>query len=114
MLCRKGNDPIAIKRSPAHRHDQPAVWRARECRDYTFGFGHIIGHIKSVDWLQFHPERRCYGLDHGELADPRASRGIPNDRRPRYMGRDLLEQLQPFSSEAVIKLGKSDDVAAGS
>ena len=43
------------------------------------------------------------GLNHGELADPRASRGIPNDRRPRHVGRDLLEQLHPFSSEAVFE-----------
>jgi hypothetical protein len=101
VLRSKGNDQIAIKCSSTHRHDQPAIGGAREFRDLAFHFRDI----ERIDRTHFHPERRRYGLDHGELADPGPSGGIPNDRRPRHVRRDLLEQFHPFCGEAVFQIG---------
>ena len=38
--------------------------------------------------------------------------GIPKDRHARHARRDLLEQLQPFSAQAVFELHKTGGVAA--
>ena len=46
------------------------------------------------------------------LTDPRAHSGVPKDRCSLHAGRDLFEQLEPFSAEAVLEWGKSSGVAA--
>src|SRR5215468_1143810 len=46
------------------------------------------------------------------LTDPRAHSGVPKDRCSLHAGRDLFEQLEPFSAEAVLEWGKSTGVAA--
>jgi hypothetical protein len=69
--------------------------------------------IVRIDWRKFHGVRRCHRLDHGELADPVPARWITEHPDPRHVRRNLLEQFQPFSGEAVFKLSKASDVAAG-
>ena len=109
VLRCKGNDHIAMKCSSTHCHHQPAIGGAREGRDLALHFREV----ERIDRAQFHTERRRYGLDHRKLTDPGASRGIPNDCRSRHVRRDLLEQFHPFCGEAVLKLGKACNVAAG-
>jgi len=53
--------------------------------------------------------RHC--LNGGKLADP-SGVGIAKHRRSLHPGRDLLEQLQPFSAHAVFGIGKPCGVAA--
>jgi hypothetical protein len=65
-----------------------------------------------TDRAHHHPERRRHGLDGGELADLGGIGGIPNDRRPRQVRRNLLEQLQPFPADAVFVLHETGGVAA--
>ena len=48
----------------------------------------------------------------GELPGPGGDGGIPKHRPSRHARRDLLEQLQPFSADAVFELGKTRGVAA--
>ena len=93
-------------RPPSH---QPAIGGAREGRDLALHFREV----ERIDRVRFHTERRRYGLDHRKLTDPGASRGIPNYRRSRHVRRYLLEQFHPFCGEAVFKLGKAGNVAAG-
>src|SRR5262249_12193030 len=39
---------------------------------------------------------------------------LPNDRHSLHVGRDLLEQFQPFPADAVFEIHESRDVAAWS
>src|SRR5262249_13168197 len=64
------------------------------------------------DWADLHAERRRQGLDGGELANRGRLGRIANNRRPSDARHDLLEQFQPFPTNAELKLGKSGDVAA--
>jgi hypothetical protein len=54
-----------------------------------------------ADRAQLHPEGLSCRLDDSELANPGASRGITDDRHSCDVGRDLLEQLEPFCAQAV-------------
>ena len=100
MPGRERDDQIAMKRRQcARRHDQAAIRRSRECRDGALDFASIA----HIDRAHLHPERRRHGLDGGKLADPGGDGRIPQDRRSRHAGRDLLEQLQPFSAHAVFE-----------
>ena len=47
-----------------------------------------------------------------ELADPGGRSRDPKDGHPRHAGRDLLEQLKPFSGHAVFERDEPGDVAA--
>jgi hypothetical protein len=59
-----------------------------------------FGRVAHVDPAQFHPERRCRGLDCGELADRSGQNGISKNRHSRHLGRDLFQQFQPFPADA--------------
>jgi hypothetical protein len=103
------DDQIAMtRRQRARRHDQPAIRGARERRDGAVDFAGIA----HVDRAQLHPQRGRHGLSGGELPDPGGDGRIPKDRRPRHAGRDLFEQLQPFSAHAVFVNRESSRVAA--
>ena len=95
-------------RQCACRHDQAAIRPARECRDGALDFAGIA----HVDRAQLHPQRRRHDLDSAELPDPGGDGRIPKDRRPRHAGRDLFEQLQPFSAHAVFVNREPSRVAA--
>ena len=71
-----------------------------------------LGRVSHVDRTQLHAERRRHGLDRAQLADAGRYGRIPKDRRSRHARRDLLEQLQPFRTDAEFELGKSGGVAA--
>src|SRR5262245_7807248 len=97
------------RRQPARGYDQSAVWRARKYRD---GLLDLLGDA-NVDWAYVYPDRWRGGLNDGELADPGRQIGIAKHRRPRHIGRDLLEQLQPFRAQLVFELHEAGCVAAG-
>jgi hypothetical protein len=64
---RQRDDQIAMtRRRRARRHDQTAIWGAREGRDGALD----LGGVAHVDWAQLHPERWRHGMDRAELADP--------------------------------------------
>src|SRR5215475_6730895 len=43
---------------------------------------------------------------------PGGNSGVPKDRRPRYVGCYLLEELHPFTTQAVFELHKARGVPA--
>ena len=91
----------------ACRHDQAAIRRARESgngRSISAGVAH-------ADRDQIHAERRCHGLDCAELPNAAGPGGIPQHRHTCHDRRDLLEQLQPFRTDAVFEVSKSGSVA---
>ena len=68
--------------------------------------------IPEVHRVQFHVERRRHGLIGGELADPSARRRASKDRYAFHSGRNLLQQFQPFSANAVFIQQEADGIAA--
>ena len=105
---RKRDDQIAtVLRRGARRHDQAAIRSVRECRDGALG----LAGVAHVDRAYFHSERRRHSLDEVKLAGSGAKGSIPEDRRSRHARRDLFEQLQPFSADAVFEIHKSGGVA---
>jgi hypothetical protein len=61
-----------------------------------------IAGVAYVDRADLHIERRCHGLDCAELADASSDGRIAQDRHSGRAGCDLLEQLQPFPTHAVL------------
>jgi hypothetical protein len=107
VLGRQRDDQVAMnERQRARGHDQTAIRGAREGRDGALDLAGV-----AHDRNYFHAERRRYGLDCGELADPGSHGGIPNDCRSRHARRNLLEQLQPFSAQAVFEQKEAGGVA---
>jgi hypothetical protein len=84
-------------RRHARWYDQPAIRLARECGDGPFD----LATIADIDRAQLHPEWGRYSLNGSELADPRRRRRVSKDRHSRHARRDLFEQFQPFSTDAV-------------
>jgi hypothetical protein len=71
---RKRDDQVAMNdRQWTPGHDQTAIRGACKGRD---GALNLAG-VAHVDRNYFHAERRRYGLDCGELADPGSHGGIP-------------------------------------
>src|SRR5262249_49227515 len=106
---RQLDDQIAIKRrGGALRHDQSATRRAREGRDGTLDLAGVA-HVDRVD-----PPlgRGRQGWDGGNWVGSAAWGGFPKNRRSRYAGRDLLEQLQPFPTYAVFGRHETGGIAA--
>jgi hypothetical protein len=68
--------------------------------------------VVHVDWAQFNAERRGRGLDRAKLTGPGGYGGIPKNRHSLHAGRDLFEQIQPFSAHAVFIRSKTRGVAA--
>jgi hypothetical protein len=52
-------------------------------------------------------------LDDSKLAGPGTLGGVAKHRQVRHTGRDLFEQLQPFSAHSVFGGHKPSDIAAG-
>src|SRR5450631_695438 len=92
------------------RHDKTAIRGTSECRDSALDLVRIAYAYRS----NIHPNRGCNRLDHCKLADPGGCRGIPKDGYTLHIGRELFEQLQPFSTQAIFELHKAGGVAARS
>src|SRR5262245_47308382 len=109
MLGGQRDDQMAMNyRQRTPRDNQAAIWRAREVCDCALD----LVRVAHVDWAHLQSERRRHCLDGAELTEPGRDGGVPKDGRPRYPRRDLLEQFQPFSTDAVFELDKSGGVAA--
>src|SRR5262245_32022174 len=65
-----------------------------------------------ADRPHLHPERWGRSLDRAELARPRRYGGILKECHSLYAGRDLLEELQPFSADAVFIKHKTSSITA--
>src|SRR5262249_19520015 len=89
-------------------NDQTAVRHLRERHDGALD----LARIAHVHRTLLHPQRLRHRLDDCVLTGPGAHSGIPKDRCSRHAVRDLFEQLEPFSAEAVLEHGKSSGVAA--
>src|SRR5215510_128858 len=105
---RQRGDQLAMNdRQRAPRHDQAAIWGMREGRDSALD----LACIAYAEGAQLHPQRRRHGLDGAPRAKPGGYGGIANDRRSRHVGRDLFEQLQPFTADTVFENRKTGGVA---
>ena len=96
------------RRQRTRRHDQPAIRIAREGRNRTLD----LAGIAHVYRPYVHPDQRRHGLDYRELAYPGGYVGVPKDRRSCHAGDNLLQKLQPFSTQIVFELHKAGSVAA--
>src|SRR5262245_23620010 len=96
------------KRYCGRRQYQTAIWAARERANRTIHRANVA----KVNWCQLNSGRCSRGLDRAEQADSGGICRIPNDRRARHVGRDLLEQIQPFTAKAVFERSKTGGVAA--
>ena len=106
---RKRDDQIAMSQGwPARGHDQSAIRGSRECR---YGALDLTG-VTLVERTDLHPERRRHGLNDAELGRAGGYVGVPKDRHSCHAGCDLLEQLQPFSADAVFEKHETGGVAA--
>src|SRR5262245_28056588 len=85
-----------------------SIRRAHEGRDGALDLI-CVAHVERV---YLHAERRGQGLNNAKLADSGWVRGIPQDRHSRHARRDLLQQLQPFSAQAVFVRHETGGVAA--
>src|SRR5262249_56856090 len=100
MLGRERYDHAAMDRRPgAAEHDQAAAGRLRERREGAVDFAGIA----HVDGTQLHAERRRERLDSAELAGTGRDAGVAENRHARHARRDLLEQLQPFAADGIIR-----------
>src|ERR1700730_12673359 len=101
---------MAMKlRRSARSHDQTAIRRSRKGGD---GALDLVG-VAHVDWADLHPEQWCHRLDDGKQARSRTQGGIPQDSGSRHAWRDLFEQLQPFSANAVFEFHETGGVPPG-
>ena len=90
MLGRERDDQVAMNhRQRASRYDQATIRRASKGGNIALD----VGCVAHVDRDDLDAERRCHGLDGGELTDPCTYRGITKNRRPRHARRHLLKQL---------------------
>ena len=105
---RQRDDQIAMNRRcpPASRSVRHSA--SREGRDGALDFAGVA----HVERAHLHPERWRHGLDCAELASAGGCVGIAKDRHARHAGRDLLEQFQPFSADAVFEKHETGGVAA--
>src|SRR6476469_9427977 len=71
-----------------------------------------LGSVLYVDRTYIHTKRWRYSLDNRELPDPCGNVGVAKNRCTRNTRRDLFEQLHPFSTQTVLKLHETGDVAA--
>src|SRR5262245_15042484 len=109
VACCKRDDQMAMsrqRRSP--NNDQAAIRCACECSDAALN----LPGIAHVDRAQLNPKRRRDLLNDGKLTDPGAHSGISEHRCSCHAWRDLFEQFDPFSAQAVLEQRKSSDVAA--
>src|SRR5215475_914466 len=83
--------------------DQPPVWFAGECSDGALD----LASVARIDRAKLDPERGRDRLDAAEQADLGSDGGTPQDRHSRHARCELLEQLQPLSTEAEFGGNKS-------
>src|ERR1700752_1198116 len=67
-----------------------------------------------MDRIYLDPERRRCRLDGSKKTRSRALGGVSKDSRPGHVGCKLLEQLQPFPTQAVFEVHEPGRVAAWS
>ena len=91
------------RRTSAWRHDQTRIWRAGKICDGVFD----VGGIANINRAHIDAKRRCCGPDGAELSYASRIGGIPNDRRPPNVGRNLFKQLYPFTAQTVFKNHKA-------
>src|SRR5262245_40281000 len=96
-----------MSRPSTARHDQAAVRGACEGRDTALD----LSGIAYIDRSDFDAELRCNCLNDGELADSGTTGGITKHCRSCHAWRNLLEQFQPFTGQAVLKLHEACDIA---
>ena len=85
-------------RERARRNDQSAIFRTCERHNVAFD----LTRISHVEWAHLYADRRRYRLDHRELGD--TTNQVSKYRCAFNLGCDLIEQLQPFSAQAVFEL----------
>src|SRR5262245_18183453 len=95
-------------RQCASGHDQAIVRAVRESRD---GALHLAG-VPHINWGHLYAKCRRHCLDRGDLALAAGNGGVAKDCYACHARGDFLEQLQPFSTDAVFELDKSGRVTA--
>src|SRR5262245_61434293 len=89
-----------IDRKSASRYDKAAIRGFGQSCDGPLD----LTEFACIDRAYIYSERRCYGVNSRELANPLWCPGIANDGNVCRAGCDLLEQLQPFPGNVVVKI----------
>src|SRR5262245_32364226 len=111
MARRQRDDEFAMdRRQRGCGHDEAAIRGARIRGDVAFN----LTRVTHIDGAHLKTERRCRSLDCTPLTDTGGYPRIAEDRRARHTWLDLLEQLQPFSAQPIVKLHKAGSIATGS
>src|SRR5262249_61475968 len=93
---RHRDDQMAVKlRKRSPRHDQAAIWVAREGREGALD----LSGLAHTDGADLNPERRRDGLDRAELASSRGGSWVSHDCCSGHTRSNLFEQFQPFSAQ---------------
>src|SRR5262249_5465451 len=109
VLGGKPDDQIPMARGQrGPRYDQSAIRRASEGRKGALD----LSRVTHIDRDCFDPNRGSHGLDRSPLADPSGYGWISDDSHARDVWRDLLEQLQPFHADSILKKQKASGIAA--
>src|SRR3954468_16740234 len=89
-------------------HDYAAIRTAREgCKGAL-----DLVRVAHVNRVYLYPERRCCRLNGTELADTGGGTRITENRRLDHPRCDLLEQFEPFCTQAVFEIRQPGGVAA--
>jgi len=109
MFGRQLDDQTAMNHRPrCWQHNQAAIRLARECGDAALN----IFRAFNADRTYLDPERWPRAVDGAELTHPGGIGRISKHCRPRDLGRDLLEKLQPFDAHSKFGRSKAGSVAA--
>src|SRR5262249_47014340 len=101
ILRRKLDDQVALNhRTWCWQHYQSSVRGLRKSRDRAPN----VGSLAHVDMIDFYPERRRHRRDDTEQGGAGWCSGIAKGSHSRHAGRNLFEQLQPFSANTIFIL----------
>ena len=110
VAARQRVDQGAVdRRRRASSHDQPALRiLLAKCHDIALD---LLG-ILEIDGAQLDTQPLRRRLDRAELTGTGRDKRFPKHSRTRHIGRDLLQQLEPFAADGIFKVGEACDIAA--
>src|SRR5262245_63394421 len=103
------DDQLELNNSKrTHHHHHAVGWNRRKSRHSALDFG---GYCQ-IYWDYLNARRRCEGLNHGPLPNPRRSPLVANNAYARNLRRQFSQEVEPFGAQAKFELGEAGQIAA--